>query len=353
MLVAGSLMVPSAYAFEMTDVLRSPTEGETLTVRGVVTAVSNRSFVLTDKGGSIYVYTSALLPVERFQIGRQVEMTKEVKKYCNAYEFDSLSEIYSYQIQDVTYAEPVKLDAALAKEWIASEELVRPTYVTVTGVTKLDGIYVDVILDGTDQVECAILFPTEEEKTLLKEGERQEFEGYYVYSSVGKYINICATSIDGIRTNVYNSLLGSEITSPLAVSEYTSSISMVTSEGGSVLQEVGGPLATAVVLDGDAKVLQGLFAILTGVGPGVSGVEVVDCDYGEISFDPASMTVSVNSAVKDARLMVVDFAGAMVMAEAIPADGADFDLGNLPSGAYIAAITSNNKIYKTLKFIVK
>lgn len=147
-----------------------------------------------------------------------------------------------------------------------------------------------------------------------------------------------------------------EISSQLVVGEYTSAISFVSSADGSVLQELGGSLAAPVVLEGGDLVRQGLFAMLEGNISDVSGVEIMTGDLGssgEISFDPTSMTISVNSSVKDARLMVVDFAGAMVMAEAIPADGAGLDLGNLPSGAYIAAITSNNKIYKTLKFIVK
>lgn len=137
--------------------------------------------------------------------------------------------------------------------------------------------------------------------------------------------------------------------------DYTSAMTTTVSEGYSVAQHVGGAFGIPVLESGEDILLQGLYAILNGISEGpTTGIGSIVAEDGSIGmeFDSVLKTLTVESTGKG-RIYVVNSNGQTVINIASESGMTKADLSELTPGLYIAGYTSNNKINKTLKFIVK
>lgn len=135
---------------------------------------------------------------------------------------------------------------------------------------------------------------------------------------------------------------------------YTSSIEKTQAAGLGVVQQVASPFSVPVLESGDDIVRQGLFAILTGVTDSMTGVGSIVVEDGAVSIEyDAMLKTLVTTCPEAGRLMVVNANGQTVLSKSLQAGATGTDISSLAPGMYIAGYTSNNKINKSLKFIVK
>lgn len=143
----------------------------------------------------------------------------------------------------------------------------------------------------------------------------------------------------------------------IEMDDYTSDISIISTDGTSAIQQVGSPLLIPELISGDAQLYQGLFALLSGVSSSSTSISSVfiDSDSVEIYYEPISkrLTVTTDETIKNCMLNVIDLSG-KVYAK-VPANSVEtsIDLSYLPAGTYAAGLCHSNTYIKTLKFIVK
>lgn len=70
-----------APGYEMTSALGSVAVGSNVSVKGLVTAICARGFILTDNSGSILVYYASGFDATAYKVGDQVDVTGEVSAY--------------------------------------------------------------------------------------------------------------------------------------------------------------------------------------------------------------------------------------------------------------------------------
>jgi len=181
-------------AEKITDI-SSLSNGKNATVKGTVTAICKRGFILTDDTGSINVYESDF-DATSVAIGSQVKLTGAVQAYATGLQFKDVA----FTVEGTgtyTYPTPIVYTAAMidADAERTSDSLAK--YISVTGTATIDGDYVNVAVEGATHTVSLAYLPAEF-KALLKENTAQTFTGYYIYNSgSSKYFNIMVTAIDG------------------------------------------------------------------------------------------------------------------------------------------------------------
>ena len=70
----------------MTSALGSVAVGSNVTVKGLVTAICARGFILTDNSGSILVYYASGFDATAYKVGDQVDVTGEVSAYNKGFQ---------------------------------------------------------------------------------------------------------------------------------------------------------------------------------------------------------------------------------------------------------------------------
>lgn len=143
---------------------------------------------------------------------------------------------------------------------------------------------------------------------------------------------------------------------PELLQDYTSSIKVTNVDDATIVtQQVGAPLGMAILNYGDATMLQGLYAAITGIDNGTVGVDDIISENSDVAlaYDAVlkALLISVPDGSADYQVFVVDVNGKLVC-KANVKDNV-LDLSELAPGMYVAGLAADNKYSKTLKFIVK
>lgn len=183
---------------KITDIAKL-SAGKNVTVKGLVTAISTRGFVLSDGTASVNVYISDF-DASTVTIGSEVTLTGNVESYASGLQFKDVP----YTVGETgtyTYPAPTVYTAAMIDEAAKRTGDYLCEYVTVTGVPTVSGNYVNVAVDGASTVVSLTNLPAGF-MALLTEGKAQTYSGWYLYNaSSGKYFNIMVTAVDG-KSNV-------------------------------------------------------------------------------------------------------------------------------------------------------
>lgn len=175
--------------FEMTDVLKSSlATGDEVDVKGVVTAVCTRGFILSDKAGSILVYDgNNSFDATAYTVGMQVEVKATLASYKNCLQIAYAdANIVSAGQGSVEYPAPVDLTPAYLKAANENTNPVTAVYGYMTGTVAVSGNYININFDGVSDVRGSVYNATDEMKAKLTDGSKLKVYGYFTQTSVSK-----------------------------------------------------------------------------------------------------------------------------------------------------------------------
>lgn len=182
--------------FAMTDVIKTVVKGETYEIQGVVTGISANGYVLTDKGGSIFVYVGNSFDASTMAIGNQVKLTGEVDAYNKGLQVKGSSATVAVMgSQAYTYPTAKVFDGAALDEAITRADDALAVYCTLTGVVSISGNYINVKVDGAANANASIYYATDDMKAKLVNGETVTVSGYFIAIAGKRNVNIIATEV--------------------------------------------------------------------------------------------------------------------------------------------------------------
>lgn len=160
----------------------------TYTVKGVVTALSARGFILTDESGSIFYYNANYKA--NYVVGQELTVTGKISQYNKGLQIDGTSAtIVEGEVVGYEYPTPAAADAAAIDAFIANTANRFATYVELTGDLEISGNYYNVTVAGTKNMG-SIYYPTNDIKSALATGTNITIKGYAIAVSGGKYYNM-------------------------------------------------------------------------------------------------------------------------------------------------------------------
>lgn len=182
--------------WEMTDVAGKAAVGEEVTIRGLVTAINSRGFVLTDKSGSILCYQASGFDVATVEIGNQITVTATVAAYNKGIQIAISDGSYTVGEKDsYTYPAPKNVTGPDMDAAIQATEDFHPEYVSFTGKLSISGNYYNVAVDGAETAMGSLYMTPQFVRDQVVDGETYTFTGYFMSISSGKYYNIVVTSV--------------------------------------------------------------------------------------------------------------------------------------------------------------
>lgn len=188
----------------MTDVIKDVKVGDQLTVRGVVTGISTRGFVVTDKAGSICCDSGSNgFNDDLITIGAQVNVTGDVTVYSRCLQVNIATGKGSYEVvgtEAYTYPTPTPYDGAAVDAACEGSGDLLAEYISLEGTISVSGNYYNLAIDGA-QHTGSIYYAPDFIKSHLTDGAKVKLTGYFVCVSGGaKYFNILVTGVNG--TNI-------------------------------------------------------------------------------------------------------------------------------------------------------
>lgn len=182
----------------MTEVIKDLKVGDVANVRGIVTGISTRGFVVTDASGASICYDKGSgFNDDALSIGSQVNVTGEVSSYslCMQIAVDNSYEIIGSQAY--TYPSPVVYDGAAVTAGCERTADFLAEYISLEATVKVSGNYINLDIDGTDY-QGSVYNAPDYVKSKLVDGEKMTLTGYFVcVSGKAKYFNILVTGVNG------------------------------------------------------------------------------------------------------------------------------------------------------------
>lgn len=168
-------------------------EGDACTVQGTVVAKYNRGNIISDESGSVLLYLENKTP---YEIGTVLKVTGTVGTFGKGLQFKNPTNIDEAGNAEVTYPEPVTIDATEAEIYIALASAYCK-YASITGTLNISGSYYNIVIDGTTKAQGSVAYPTSAQQTELEKlnGETVTVKGYVFAVSGGKYVNIMMTEV--------------------------------------------------------------------------------------------------------------------------------------------------------------
>ncbi len=180
-----------------TSVLGAAVLGDTVEVRGYISAVSSQGPILTDNGGSVLLYKTTDLAV-----GDEVTVSGVISSYNCGFQIGTNGiSVEKTGTTTVTYPAAMDITGAVADELLTSRtEDGYAIYAKMAGTVAISGNYYNFNIDGATAAVGSVYGATDEVKAMLSDGLECTLYGYFVSisksSGAPKYINMVVTSVD-------------------------------------------------------------------------------------------------------------------------------------------------------------
>ena len=171
--VVASVIVP---AITSVANITADNQDQTFVVLGTIVAATNESVLLQDDSGTIVIYFGKNGCPEKLSVGAKLYYIGTVSEYAGILEF-TFGGYYVLDYVDVTYPEPVELDAAGCEALLDTTET---KFVKITGDLEINGSYVNFYPVGSEMA-LSIIAPQADLSELNY--KRIILKGYYVYTS--------------------------------------------------------------------------------------------------------------------------------------------------------------------------
>ncbi|MDE6011106.1 MAG: hypothetical protein K2F87_06665 [Muribaculaceae bacterium] len=192
---------PDSPVEETYDEIGSVTEGQTVKLKGVVTAIQARGFILSDATGSILCYQSSGFDQTALPLFSEVTLEGPVSSYNKGLQM-SISD-GSYQVgavADYTYPAPRTVTGADMDAAILAETPFLAQYVQLTGTVSISGNYYNITVPGAETAIGSGYMVPDYIKAQLEDGKTYTITGYFMAISGGKYYNVTITSVSAPGT---------------------------------------------------------------------------------------------------------------------------------------------------------
>nr|QJR98303.1 DUF5017 domain-containing protein [uncultured Muribaculaceae bacterium] len=187
--------------YEMTSVIKDVKKGDVLNIKGVVTGVSTRGFVVTDNAGSIcYDQGKTGFNDDAITVGAQVTIKDgTVSSYSRCLQIAGDADAPCYTVtgtMDYNYPAPVKYDGAKVTAACEATGDMLAQYVELPGTLSVSGNYYNVNIEGTSY-QGSVYNAPDFVKSQLKDGDKVTLMGYFVaVTGKAKYFNILVTGVN-------------------------------------------------------------------------------------------------------------------------------------------------------------
>lgn len=184
--------------FEPTAVLGSLEMDQTVTVRGWITGVCERGYIVTDASGSVFAYYGGGIDIASYPIGAEIEVTAPVSSYNKGWQLDGskvISETVNKNGEPYTYPAPEILTGSKMDELITRADNELAMYVQMTGTVAVSGNNINIVVEGAEEAKGSAYFSTEAQKEMLTDGAKVTVTGYFIAVAGTRYMNTVVTDI--------------------------------------------------------------------------------------------------------------------------------------------------------------
>lgn len=184
-----------APGYEMTSALGSVAVGSNVTVKGLVTAICARGFILTDNSGSILVYYSSGFDATAYKVGDQVDVVGEVSAYNKGFQITGTTATVTVTgNQAYSYPSAKVLDGKACDALLGITDNQLAVLAQFTGKVTISGNYYNFTIDGAETAIGSLYQATDEQKALFESDKTYTVTGYFTSISGGKYVNFVPTA---------------------------------------------------------------------------------------------------------------------------------------------------------------
>lgn len=185
--VGGGDEPPSG--FQMSDVLGDIAAGDGATVDGVVGGACGAGFVLTDLGGSIFVYMGGGYDPTTYPVGTQLHLEGEATSFKGNLQIAQGAMIDKVGTQEYTFPaatvyDGAALDAALTRP---ADQLA--IYASISGKVVVSGNNINIEVAGAETAKGSIYYATDAQREKLTDGTYVEVTGWFISISGSRYCN--------------------------------------------------------------------------------------------------------------------------------------------------------------------
>lgn len=172
-------------------------------LRGVITAICQQGYIITDNSGSIFMYMGSSFDPTTVAIGQQINVSGTIGAYNGGLQVTGASAtVEVVGTQAVTYPTPTALTGAVLDEkgkrtgdWLGE-------YVTITGKLVVTDKDINILVDGASTSQGSIYQGTAAQKAMCVNDETVTVRGYLIaFAGKGKYASIVVTDINGKPVN--------------------------------------------------------------------------------------------------------------------------------------------------------
>lgn len=168
------------------------TSGTLGTVTAQVSALTTNGFVIADNTGSIFVFKSG----QGVSIGQTVTVSGTVAAFNMGLQFPSSSTVDKGATGTYSYGPAATYTSTEISAWTGDTNDRLASYVTMTGVVKMNGTNYDLIVGGGATANATLYYPMAAHTTGLAEGDNITVTGYA--------INVMSSKCGIIPTKVVN-----------------------------------------------------------------------------------------------------------------------------------------------------
>lgn len=190
-----------APGYEMTSALGSIAVGSNVTVKGLVTAICARGFILTDNSGSILVYYASGFDATAYKVGDQVDVTGEISAYNKGFQITGTTATVTVTgNQAYSYPSAKVLDGKACDALLGITDNQLAVFAQFTGKVTISGNYYNFTIDGAETAIGSLYQATDEQKALFENDKTYTVTGYFTSISGGKYVNFVPTAAVEAKT---------------------------------------------------------------------------------------------------------------------------------------------------------
>lgn len=184
-----------APGYEMTSALGSVAVGSNVSVKGLVTAICARGFILTDNSGSILVYYASGFDATAYKVGDQVDVTGEVSAYNKGFQITGTTATVTVTgNQAYSYPSAKVLDGKACDALLGNTDNQLAVFAQFTGKVTISGNFYNFTIDGAETAIGSLYQATDEQKALFENDKTYTVTGYFTSISGGKYVNFVPTA---------------------------------------------------------------------------------------------------------------------------------------------------------------
>lgn len=184
--------------FTMSDVLSDVAAGDGVTIDGVVGGTCGSGFVLTDLGGTIFVYMGSGYDPATYPIGTQLHLDGETTSYKGNLQIAQGATIDKVGSQEYSFPTPEVMDGAALDAALTRPEDQLAVYATIAGDVAVSGNNINIVVAGAETAKGSVYYATDAQKAELTDGLKVKITGWFISISGGRYCNFVVNAIENM-----------------------------------------------------------------------------------------------------------------------------------------------------------